>query len=199
MKYYALLLTTGLIFALSCKQAAPPVSADLEGFELTQVPGSAFYQAVKIVDSIKVQEGYVLDGRKNGVWLDYAPDGKISLIQHYVDGKLNGPSITLDTRWQVTARADYTDGRYDGVKATYKFGRPEEEVMYRNGEVDGLSKKYYQTGKLMEEAEYSNNQLNGYYRHYNETGEKDLEYEYRNGEKISGGIVVKPAGTSDNQ
>ena len=179
----------GLLWiACSGPEPAPPVSADLTGYELEQVPGSEFYKATKVEDSVLVQEGYVLNGMKTGMWLDYT-DGKISQVQHFIDGKLNGPSISLDKRMQVTAITGYEDGNYDGLKGTYKFGRPVEEVTYKAGAVDGFMKKYYNNGKLMEETEYKDNNMHGYYRHYNDDGHVDLEYLYRNGKKISGGIV----------
>jgi hypothetical protein len=189
MKHVTLISAIALLFCISCKQAAPPVEADLAGFELTQVPGSEFYKAVQIQDSVKTQDGFVLNGRKNGIWTDYNADGRITATRHYIDGKLNGPSITFDTRSQIIGYTEYTDGVYHGLKAIYKFGRPEEEIHYKNGQIHGVMKKYYQTGKIMEEAEYNTNVLDGFYRHYSETGVIDLEYSYKNGEKISGGIV----------
>ncbi|HLF64686.1 MAG TPA: hypothetical protein VI603_13070 [Saprospiraceae bacterium] len=180
------------ILALSCGKSAPSVEADLIGYELTQVKGSDFYIASKMKDTMKIQEGYVLDGRKNGLWTDFYVDGRISLIQHFVDGKLHGPSLNLDNRGQITAQAEYEDGVLDGIKASYKFGRPQEEIPYVNGKIHGVMKKYYTNNKLMEEAEYKDNVQDGYYRHYNEEGVMDLEYVYKKGEKVSGGIVPPP-------
>lgn len=177
------------VLLCACNKSAPAVDADLTGYDLVQVPGSDFYMATKVTDSVKVQEGYILNGRKNGLWLDYHPDGRISLIQNFIDGKLNGPVLTMDTRGQITAQTEYCDGVLHGLKATYKFGRPQEEIPYMNGKIHGVMKKYYSTNKLMEEAEYKNNAQDGYYRHYNDEGVMDLEYVYRNGEKVSGGIV----------
>lgn len=189
MKYTGFFFLALIAFIeTACNKTAPPVEADLAGFELTPVAGSEFFLATKMADSIKVQEGYVLNGRKNGLWLDYAA-GNISLIQHFIEGKLNGPVLAMDARGQVTSRAEYRDGILNGLKATYKFGRPQEEIPYVNGKIEGVMKKYYTNNKLMEEAEYKNNVQDGYYRHYNEEGVIDLEYLYKNGEKVSGGIV----------
>lgn len=186
-----------VLWGLSCNKPAPAVPADLTGFEVTQVSGSAFSKAVKMADSLKVESGYLLDGRRNGIWVHYTDDGKISKIEHYIDGKLNGPVIELDARGQIVALTEYTDNKYDGLKATYKFGRPQEEIEYVDGVIHGTMRKYYHTGKLMEEAEYKNNQQDGYYRHYSELGVLDLEYVYKNGEKVSGGIVTPPNETAE--
>lgn len=174
---------------ISCSKPVPPVDADLTGYELTPVSGSEFYIATKSTDGVKIQEGYVMNGRKNGIWIDYSSDGKISVIQHFVQGNLSGPHLNLDNRGQLTSRMDYKNGVYDGIVGTYKFGRPLEEIPYVNGKITGVMKKYYDNTKLMEEAEYKDNLQDGYYRHYNAEGTMDLEYFYKNGEKVSGGIV----------
>lgn len=185
---FLLLPSLALLFE-SCSKSTPAVEADLAGYDLTQVSGSDFYHATKIADGKKIQEGYVLNGRKNGLWIDYHPDGRISLLQHFVEGKLNGPVLNMDGRGQVIGHADYNNGILDGIKGTYKFGRPQEEIPYVNGKIHGVLKKYYTNNKLMEEVEYKDNVQDGYYRHYNEEGVVDLEYVYKNGEKVSGGIV----------
>lgn len=181
-----------LLLTNACNKPAPVADTDLEGFEITQVPGSEFSKATKLVDGNKSQEGYLLNGQRNGLWLEYHPDGRISLIQHFVNGKLNGPVLALDGRGQITAHTDYTDGIYDGIKATYKFGKPQEEIPYVNGKIEGIMKKYYSSGKVMELIEYKNNVQDGYYRHFDEENVLDLEYVYKNGKKVSGGIVKQP-------
>ena len=183
------LLSACIVILASCSKPAPAVEADLSSFELTQVPGSDFYQAIQSSNGVKIQQGYVLNGKKNGIWMDYDADGKITLIQHFIDGQLNGPVLALDNRGQITALTEYTNGVYNGIRATYKFGRPQEEIPYVDGKIHGVMKKYYTNNKIMEEAGYKNNKQDGYYRHYNEEGVMDLEYVYKNGEKVSGGIV----------
>jgi antitoxin component YwqK of YwqJK toxin-antitoxin module len=177
----------------SCgKSATSAGEGDLLGYEIENIPGSTAQLAIKREEDRKVQEGYVLNGKKHGMWIDYAVDGRISGIQHYIDGQLHGPSFTMDNRSQITSLASYKNNELDGVKANYKFGRPQEEIPYVQGKIHGVMKKYYSNNKLMEEAEYKNNVQDGFYRHYNEAGVMDLEYEYKNGEKVSGGIVAPP-------
>jgi antitoxin component YwqK of YwqJK toxin-antitoxin module len=179
----------------ACQKSSAPVSADLTGYTVNPIPGSAFSHAVMMKDTVKFQEGYVLNGTKSGQWVEYHPDGRIAVIQNFIDGKLNGPMLNLDNRGQITAMTTYRDGTLHGMKATYKFGKPLEEVPYDQGKISGVMRKYYDSSnsfKIMEEAEYKDNKQNGIYRHYNEQGAIDLEYVYRNGEKVSGGIVTPP-------
>lgn len=191
MRLIPIILAACTLF-ISCSNSKPTVSADLNGFDLTQVPGSSFYLATRMQDGMKQQEGYILDGSRNGMWLDYGADGRVSMIQHFVNGKLNGPVFTFDNRGQINAQTDYYDGTYHGMKSTYKFGRPQEEIPYVMGKINGVMKKYYTNNKLMEEIEYKDNVQDGYYRHFNEEGTVDLEYLYKKGEKVSGGIVTPP-------
>lgn len=194
MKYTILSSFVFLICCLTmpgCDQGSTPVPANLDGFELVQIKGSDTQKAVKKDGGgTVVEEGYVLNGNKHGLWMTYHPDGRIATINHYVDGNLNGVSLTLDNRGQITDKAFFTDNQYDGQKAKYRFGRPQEIVPYKNGVIDGRVVKYYTNTKVMEEIDYANGKQHGYYRHYNEEGVMDLEYVYENGTKVSGGIVT---------
>lgn len=195
MRFIVLLsISMLMLFAVGCGEkggdsAAP---ANLEGFEMVDIPGP-LTKALRTGDvGNPLEEGYLIDGKRNGIWITYHSDGRVNTIQHYADDKLHGMSLVIDGRGQITEKAHYEQNTYDGLKATYRFGRAQEEIPYKNGVIDGRVARYYNNGKLMEEIEYSQGVQDGIYRHYNDQGEMDLDYVYKDGDKVSGGIVSDP-------
>jgi len=186
---------------LSCgeKKSAPTVgSGDWSGFEVHAVEGSESNLLTRDDENgFPAEEGYTLNGVKDGLWLTYHParianvrgETRIQTLNTYQNGRIEGVSMEFDQRGQIIKKAYYRNGELDGPFVTYKFGRPLEIIPYDAGEINGKVVKYYPGGKVREEIEYKNGVQDGKYNHYNEDQKLDMQYEYKNGEKISGGIV----------
>src|ERR1041385_542165 len=49
-------------------------------------------------------QGFMLNGKKDGVWREYNDDkGKLSKLEEYSNGVLNGASITLHINGSITS------------------------------------------------------------------------------------------------
>lgn len=170
-------------------------SANLEGFAITKVPGTNSEVAIqKNPSGAKIAEGYLIDGKKNGIWITYHPNSdRIKTITSYVDNTLEGVHLELSNRGQIEAKVTYSQNEYNGPFVKYKFGRPLELSNYNMGKLDGVSKSYYNNGKLQKEIEFKNGIQDGIYKFYDDQGNTTLEYTYKNGEKVSGGIVTEEA------
>ena len=185
-----------LVSFLACKPAAPePVTGtgDLAGLQLTDIPGSNIKQARQMDPAGQiVHEGYVLDGKRTGQWVEYSNEGYIVSTANYVNGLLEGASMKLSPRGQVEERSKYHLGKLEGEQILYKYGKILKTSNYINGKLEGIVKAYDEkTFKLRQEIEYKNGLQHGFFRNYDENGAVNLEYEYKNGEKVSGGIVEK--------
>jgi antitoxin component YwqK of YwqJK toxin-antitoxin module len=196
----SIVLTMSIItlFASSCKpgeeKAADPAAkpkGDLKDMTFEDIPGSSIKYARQMGTAGNLEiEGYVENDKKTGMWIEYTPDGDIQLINHYVDGLLEGTAMRMTFRNQVDLRLNYRQGKLDGQWTTYKFGKIIEERSYKNDKLDGVSKTYYDRSfKLKQEVQYKDGKQDGYFRYYDEDGNITLEYEYKNGEKVGGGIV----------
>lgn len=180
------------ILIISCGEKAPspqPGSGDLEGYEITPIKDSEMSRALLMEGGVTKQDGFIVNGKKSGTWLTYHSDGRIKMVESYVNDKLDGVQLELDQRGQVIKRAFYKTGVLNGPSSTYKFGRPQETIPYTMGAVDGTVRRYYVNGKKMEEIQFKGGTQDGFYRHFNEQEQMDLEYIYKNGEKVSGGMV----------
>jgi antitoxin component YwqK of YwqJK toxin-antitoxin module len=167
----------------------------LEGsnYEIVDVPGSADVQQAILRDPAGniMEMGFVRNGLKTGTWTynrsgEEFPEKIISLV----DGRYNGLYMEFNERGQVTLLATYKDNMLHGPWGQYRFGRPEKTATYVNGEIDGIYREYdFRNGNLKKEVSYKNGKEDGLMRFYDEDGSVLMEYNYRNGEKVSGGVV----------
>jgi len=195
-----LIISMLTIFASSCKPTSEEAAkapatemgtGDLAGMTMEDIPGSK----VKYAKQINAQghleiQGFVQDGKKTGQWIQYSPEGDIILINHYVDGLLEGTAMRMSFRNQVDLKINYKQGKLNGPWIAYKFGKIIEERQYTNDKLEGVAKTYDErTFKVKQEVQYKNGLQDGYFRYYDEDGNLTLEYQYKAGEKVSGGIV----------
>ena len=107
------------------------------------------------IDKIKYDEkkelGYV-EGEKEpftGIAKDYYPSSKIKTESFYVNGKLNGKSITYYENGNLKYEENYKNSKLDGLIKTYfEDGTIRTELYYKNGELDGFAKEYYGNGQV---------------------------------------------------
>jgi antitoxin component YwqK of YwqJK toxin-antitoxin module len=181
------------LLVLACAACSTsPAPKNIGEYEVTAVKGTTNIEKAvrRDADGIVIEEGYLTDGLRDGVWITYYERGdRIQTLDHFVLGKREGYSLGFDTREQVNEKHLYENDLLNGPSIKFEFGRPVEEANYVDGQLHGIYKQYYRSGKLLKEVEFKNGVQDGTYRYYDEAGNLSLEYEYRNGEKISGGMV----------
>ncbi len=193
---FSILCLTLVLSFFACKPSAPePVTGtgDLAGLQLTDIPGSPIKQARQVDPAGQiVHEGFILDNKRTGQWVEYSNEGYIVATSNYVNGLLEGASMKLSPRGQVEERSKYHVGVLEGEQILYKYGKILKTSNYVNGKLEGIVKAYDEkTFKLRQEIAYKNGLQHGFFRNYDENGVVNMEYEYKNGEKLSGGIVEK--------
>ncbi len=168
-----------------------PMSVDLAGFTQNPLAGGGISAVKTGADGKIVEQGIIVNGKKNGSWMTYYPnkEDRIKSIANYVNNELNGLYLTMSDRGQIETKTNYVNGAYDGIYAKYKFGNLEETATYTNGQMTGSFKQYYNNNKIKLEAQYKDGKQHGSYKYYDEDGKVMMEYEYKNGEKVSGGLT----------
>lgn len=184
------------LLATACQHAPEGEAADLTGYTLESVPGSSWKKAIKTDGGRLVEEGYVADGKKSGVWVTYYNDVKNypKVIASYAGGVLEGPYMEVNNFGQYEMVAHYRQGKLHGRMAKYNLTRLVEEMYYIDGLLEGPYTLYFPNSDVKQRtAEFKKGKEDGIIRFYNDKGRITVEYEYRNGEKISGGIVEEGA------
>jgi len=169
-----------------------PTGKDLSKYEITELSGSNLRRAILRSETGKVLEQGFLDenGLQTGEWLAfYAQSSLPYKLITYKAGIQNGLYIFFNEIGQVTLLATYKDNKLDGYWVKYRFGRPEEEAEYKDGNMHGVHRQYFvREGWLQFTTEYKDGLKDGMYRGYNKDGQVTLEYEFRNGQQVSGGM-----------
>ncbi|MEM8526282.1 MAG: hypothetical protein AAGG68_16695 [Bacteroidota bacterium] len=188
MKIYTLL---GLFIFLmtSCGQQTTSRTGEqvnLAGYEIEKGNNGLERAAMKDVNGVVVEEGFVRNGGKEGTWVKYHPNGKgIKSVAAYIDGQLNGIFIEFDQQNRMISRIGYKDGVYHGPGAKYRTNRPVEEFTYKNGKLEGKYLQYDDRyGNLIKEIDYKDGKVHGRMVQYNREGDVVSEYKYENGEIV---------------
>ncbi len=193
MRLILFLLTGCTIFFACGGGSTTGAVANLEGYTTESISGSNVTRAYKSdADGNLLEEGYISNGKRNGVWTTYWDGdhvGKIKTITSYSDGMLNGPYLELTNRSQIETEVYYKKNEYHGPFSKYKFGRLEKRQEYKDNMLDGLTVEYNNKGDVQREINYKEGKQHGTMKYYNDEGEVTVEYEYKNGEKVSGGMV----------
>jgi len=166
-------------------------TGDLANMVMEAIPGTSkqYARQMDAVGNVEIV-GFVEDGKKTGMWVQYTPERDIALINHYVNGLLEGTSMRMSFRNQVDLKLNYKQGKLDGPWTAFKFGKVIEQRTYVNDKLEGTATTYDdRTFKLKQEVQYKNGLQHGFFKYYDENGNVTLEYEYKNGEKVSGGMV----------
>ena len=129
-------------------------------------------------------EGDVLNGKKQGAWIEYDNKGAVESITNYYQGLQHGVSLTFDNQGYISTQSNYSQGILHGAYRTYNRRKISEEKTYVKGDLDGVVKKYYSSGKLMQEAPYVEGKMHGIAKWYDEEGNLSLAYKYDNGELV---------------
>lgn len=118
------------------------------------------YPHKNIPKTQKVEEGTYVNGRKEGVWTKYFPDGKVKLKGTYNNNRPEGA---------------YT--RY------YPNGKIAEQGEFKANSYKGLLLRYYDNGQLAYRANFNNQgQESGRVTYYHPNGKVALTYTVKNGE-----------------
>ncbi|MDA9358701.1 hypothetical protein N9R23_04750 [Saprospiraceae bacterium] len=181
----------GLAALVSCNKGnvnTPAANGSIEGYTRVN-QGNYDKLTSNHTEGGILEEGFAKDESKEGTWLKYDKERNLIGITSYMDGKINGPSIEMNNRGQITRKQYFLDDVPHGIYGDYKFGRATKEVNYKNGVMDGMYKEFYNNGKLQRSINYKNGVMDGPMKYYNEEGGVTLEYSFKNGEKVGEGVM----------
>ena len=88
-------------------------------------------------------KGFYKDGIKTGTWITYHLNDIPNKIESYMNGKKNGPFLSLDQNGTISDLENYKNDLLHGIVKHYTYGRISSEQHYVNGKLEGIKKVYY--------------------------------------------------------
>ena len=108
---------------------------------------------------------------KQGIAEVYDLEGKVSSIEHYSQGKLDGERLMFYPDGDTMLIEHYENGLFEGdYQYYYDEGGLELEGKYVDNKMTGSWKRFYKNGQLMEEVSFKENNENGPFIEYHENG-----------------------------
>ncbi len=138
--------------------------------------------------------GIYRDMKKDSLWLNFGPSGRISNSENYKSDLLDGkktiyyvPEDPTDKTQVVSTVMNYKQGKLDGEYIEYfNNGTIKAKGSYVNDKKDGIWVRYHVTGKKMVEERYRNGLKYGWSYAFNEGGKEIGKQFFWEGKAYSG-------------
>jgi antitoxin component YwqK of YwqJK toxin-antitoxin module len=135
-----------------------------------------------------------MDMKKDSVWLNFAPSGRLSLSESYKNDKLDGPRIIYYLPEDLSNKSrliqsvtNYTAGLVNGEKIEYfDNGNIRSKGTYVNNKKEGVWISNHPSGNLMILERYKNGQMHGWAYAQDDSGKETGKHYYYYGEKLEG-------------
>lgn len=143
--------------------------------------------------------GIYMNQKKDSVWTQFGPSGRLSLKETYKNGVLNGkatvyyvPEDPNDKSQKVAKTSTYKDGKLEGEVIEYfDYGTVKSKCTYLNGEKHGLCISNHANGQPMMHERFKYGIRYGYFFAFDETGKEIGRKYYRYGAVLEGEELKK--------
>lgn len=170
-----------IIIALWTLSSVMSFAQTIETISVSKAPNGRFSK----VTNDGTIEGYVMNGKKEGTWIQYANATQYlpKKIVSYQNGKKNGVSIEIDKSGVIVEKAEYKNDVLDGQSSSwYHGGRLSKLNTYKEGKLHGEQIVCYEKGGYLEVSNYKNGERDGVTTWYDENGTPKMTIEYKNGQ-----------------
>src|SRR5690606_5390743 len=101
------------------------------------------------------EEGSYENSRKQGLWKNFFPSGKVKSEIAYVNSRPNGTYRTYFENGQIEEEGNWQNNRNTGgFKRFHENGQTAQEFVFNDsGERDGKQVYFYENGQVMIEAD----------------------------------------------
>lgn len=132
---------------------------------------------------VLMSHGIYRDMKKDSIWVNFGPSGRLSSKETYKDDALNGQTVIF----------------YIPEDLNDKSQRPSILYNYVNGKLEGECKEFFESGKLKKQGTYHENKKVGIWTDYHTNGNKASEIRYKNGVKHGWAYVYNKSGNRTDQ
>ena len=150
----------------------------------------------------KIEEGYFVNGRKEGEWIRYHKDGKtISLRGNYSNNRPKGEYKRYFKNGKLKEFGSFNEDQYKGILIRYHSnGKIAYQGNYNNsGKETGTIKYFYDNGNLALEYHAKNNSIEGKVIRYFEDGSLKESFIISTSGKILNAQIFQKLNKSDSR
>jgi antitoxin component YwqK of YwqJK toxin-antitoxin module len=123
-------------------------------------PAQASERIQYFSDSTVSSRGPLVDGKIDGVMIDYYPDGKVRAERMFRNDLQHGRSVWYYPEGQIKEVQNFADGRKEGGDTVwYADGRLQFVMSFQQGKKHGLLQKWDSSGQLIFHARYRGDTL----------------------------------------
>jgi antitoxin component YwqK of YwqJK toxin-antitoxin module len=128
MKRVLVMGMLGILFFAACERSREwktikyyPTGEELinQAFYVDEGDTVYTYQKILYKDGALQMEGSLLDGKREGTWKSYFPDGSVWSETTFRAGVTNGPTLTNYSNGRLRYKGQYTDGEASGEWVWY--------------------------------------------------------------------------------
>jgi antitoxin component YwqK of YwqJK toxin-antitoxin module len=150
-------------------------------------------------NGVVMSYGIYRDMKKDSVWMNYGPSGKLSNAETYKNDLLNGKRTVYyvtddpsDKILKIMEVSNYQDGKLNGeLIQFFENGTLREKGSYVLGKKNGVWEKYHSNGAKMIQERFKNGLKHGWCYAYSESGKEAGKVFYYNGEMLQGKALDK--------
>lgn len=151
---------------------------------------AVFYHETGVI----LSKGIYKDMKKDSVWLNFAPSGRLSSSETFANDTLNGkktiyylPEDLSDKSQRIMSVSNYVKGKLNGEKIEYfESGLIMTKGEYLNNVKNGVWEVNHPNGKTMNLERYKNGVLHGWCIVKDENGVETGKSYFYYGEKLEG-------------
>lgn len=166
-----------LLLMLSLGYFLPVLGQD----SIPKIEGGEFMQ-YKAADGYLSSEGYVLNGKPEGIWRNYYPDSTLKSTGNRKNHLLDGIWKFYSPEGVLQKEINYAAEKRDGITKTYSpDGFLLSEYPFVVDTIHGLAKTYHPNGRVYQLIPYVKGLMHGEMKTYTSEGRLTTIVEYKNG------------------
>ena len=133
----------------------------------------------------KKEEAFYKMGKLDGDYQGFYDNGEVAVVNSYKNDALEGEYKKYSNKGALLEKKYFKSGKLQGLyKSYFEVGEDalEYHIPYKNDQVDQKAIEYYSNGEVFSEMLFQNGERNGITRKFHANKEKFAEISYSNGE-----------------
>jgi hypothetical protein len=110
-------------------------------------------------DEDNIEKGNYVDGKEEGIWEYFYPNGQLSMKGSYKNGEYNGKWVFFHEDGSLDQKGSFKNGERYGEWSWYENNLLHSKCSFKNGKANGIWEFYNEDGSLRSKSLYDNGYL----------------------------------------